>query len=364
MTHDISAPPERAALIRYGWNDELEKALEPYAGDGLVPARVTAEHRGAYELATEAGEVTGELAGRLRHDAGSQAELPAVGDWVLARPRPAESRASVHAVLPRRTKFSRKTPLLASEEQVVAANVDVVFLVSALTRDLNPRRIERYLVLAWESGADPVVVLNKSDLSADVAADVRRVEDVALGVPIHVTSTLAGRGLDELERYFAGNRTVALLGSSGVGKSTLVNRLVGSDVQTTKEIRADGRGRHATTHRQLIPLPSGGLVLDTPGMRELQLWEAPEGIDGTFDDIARLAESCRFRDCRHRNEPGCAVLAALADGTLAPDRLESHRALERELAHLERKRDQRAAAEERKRWRAITKEQRARKKPR
>ena len=364
MTHDPSAPPDRAALTLYGWSDELEQQLATHAEDDLVPARVIAEHRGAYVLASEVGELVGELAGRLRHDADRRADLPTVGDWVLVRPRLTEQRASVHVLLPRRTKFSRKTPWLATEEQVVAANVDVVFLVSALTRDLNARRIERYLTLAWESGADPVLVLNKSDLCADVVASVREVESVALGVPIHVTSSLEGAGLDELRPYFARNRTVALLGSSGVGKSTLLNRLVGRDVQVTKEIRADGRGRHATTHRQLVPIPGGGLLLDTPGMRELQLWEAPEGLDGTFDDIGELALSCRFRDCGHEHEPGCAVLAAIADGSLAADRLESFRALERELAHLERKRDQRAAADEQKRWRAIAKEQRARDKTR
>jgi ribosome biogenesis GTPase / thiamine phosphate phosphatase len=231
---------------------------------------------------------------------------------------------------------------------VVAANVDVVLLVSAFGDDLNVRRIERYLASGWESGAQPVIVLNKSDLADDLAAEVAEVEAVAFGVPVQVVSCLDGSGIEELATYFAGSRTVALLGSSGVGKSSLLNRLLGWERQEIAGLRGDGKGRHTTTQRELVPVPGGGLVLDTPGMRELGLWNAGSGVGETFADVTELAAECRFADCAHRTEPGCAVRAALADGRLAEDRLESYRKLERELRHLELKADPRARAEARK----------------
>ena len=223
--------------------------------------------------------------------------------------------------------------------------------MGAFGADLNVRRLERYLAAGWDSGADPVVVLNKSDLADDLAGATAAVEAVAVGVPVHVVSAADGTGLEGLARHLEGNRTAALLGSSGVGKSSLVNRLLGSERQDVAELRADGRGRHTTTYRELIPLPRGGLVLDTPGMRELGLWDADEGVDQTFADVAELAAACRFRDCAHEGEPGCAVLAAVADGRLAAERLESYRKLLRELRHLELKGDPRAVAEARKRRR-------------
>ena len=356
--------PHHPSLEALGWDEDFEQHLKEQQDDSLVPARVVAEHRGAYVLATGEDDVWAELSGKLRHAASGQGDRPAVGDWVAVRPAEDGGRAIVHAVLPRRTKFSRKAAWTETREQVVAANVDVVFLVSALNGDLNLRRLERYLALTWENGASPVVVLNKSDLCPNLAEAIAEVETITFGVPIVPTSGATGEGVDALRPYFQPNRTGALLGSSGVGKSTLLNHLAGGEVQRTSELRADGRGRHTTTHRELVPMPGGGLLLDTPGMRELQLWDASEGMDSTFADIAELAARCRFNDCHHESEPGCAVLAAVADGTLAPERLESYRKLLRELRALELRQDARLAAEERRKWALRAREGRARAKPR
>jgi ribosome biogenesis GTPase / thiamine phosphate phosphatase len=333
-------------LARLGWTPALEERFAPLAADGLEPARVAVEHRGAYLLYTERGERQAELSGRLRHAAGSRGELPAVGDWVVATEA---EPPLIQGVLPRRTAFSRQA---ANDhgltvEQVVAANVDVVFLVAGLDGDLNLRRLERYLTLGWESGAEPVVVLTKSDLCADVEGTVLEVGSAAIGVPVHPVSNLTGEGVDALRHYFAGDRTVAALGSSGVGKSSLVNRLAGEELMATGDLRADGRGRHTTTARQLLLLRGGGLYLDTPGMRELRLWESEEGLAATFEDVTAVAAGCRFADCSHESEPGCAVRAALADGTLDPERVASWRKLQRELRHLALKQDARLRSEAR-----------------
>jgi ribosome biogenesis GTPase len=261
-------------------------------------------------------------------------------------------------VLTRRSKFSRKAAGFETEEQVLAANVDILFLINALDQGPNVRRIERYLTLAWESGAIPVVVLSKTDLCDDPAAARELVEASAVGVDIHLTSTVTGEGVDELLSYVTGGRTVAVLGSSGAGKSTLINHLIGEERMATQEIREDGKGRHTTSHRELIVAPTGGLILDTPGMRELQLWDADEGIDQAFQDVAELASECRFRDCKHEGEPGCAVLAAVGDGSLEPERLESYRKLQRELHALEIKQNKRARSEERKKYRTQAKSMR------
>ena len=330
-----------------GWAPAFEDQFAPYAVDGLEPARVAVEHRGAYVVYTRRGEQPAELAGRLRHAAAERGELPAVGDWVATTPT---EPALIQAVLPRRTKFSR---LAANDhgqtiEQVVAANVDVVFLVAGLDGDLNLRRLERYLALGWESGAEPVVVLTKADLCADIGAALLEVESVAIGVPVHAVSNVTGEGVAELASYFGAGRTVAALGSSGVGKSSLVNRLAGEELMATGDLRRDGRGRHTTTNRQLLLLPAGGLFLDTPGMRELRLWESEEGLAQTFDDVAAAAALCRFADCSHEREPDCGVQAALANGSLAHDRYESWQKLQGELRHLAFKQDARLRSEARK----------------
>ena len=342
-------------LERLGWTDEIARTFESAAA-GLEPGRVAVQHRGLWMVVTEREEVLVEITGGLRH-AADPGELPVVGDWVGLRD------GLIDAVVPRTSKFSRKTPWTEVAEQVLVANVDVAFLVMGLDdRDFNVRRLERYLTTAWEGGATPVIVLNKTDLAYDLAQQLGEAEHVAFGVPVHAVSAETGEGVDELRRHFAGNLTVALLGSSGVGKSSLINRLLGEERFRIGELRSDGRGRHTTSHRELVAVPGGGVIIDTPGLRELQLWDADDGLDQAFVDVAELIAQCRFSDCEHRTEPGCAVKAALADGSLSPDRWESYQKLQRELARLERKLDPKLRSEQRKHWAAITKSHRHRRK--
>jgi ribosome biogenesis GTPase len=291
------------------------------------------------------------VAGRLRHAAEQRADFPAVGDWVAVETPAGGGDARIRAVLPRLTQFSRRAAGNPTEEQVVAANIDVVFLVSGLDHDFNLRRIERYLVTAWESGASPVILLNKADLVEDADARVEEVAGLAQGVPVHAMSATrpdaVHAAIDRVRAYLTRGRTAALLGSSGVGKSSIANALLGEARLPTHEVReSDSRGRHTTTGRQLVLLPDGGVLIDTPGMRELQLWETGEAVAGAFADIEALAEECRFRDCRHRSEPGCAVLAAITAGMLPEARLESFRKLQDEQAHQSRQQDERGRIEE------------------
>jgi ribosome biogenesis GTPase len=342
-------------LERLGWNDDVARQFEEHAA-GLTPGRVTVQHRGAWLVATEAGDELVAITGRLRHEA-PPGELPVVGDWVALR------AGLIDAVLPRSSKFSRKTPWTEISEQVLVANVDIAFLVMGLDeRDFSVRRLERYLTTAWEGGASPVIVLNKADLASDLDRQIAEVDSVAFGVPMHAVSAETGEGIEDLLPHLAGGRTAALLGSSGVGKSTIINCLLGEERFRTNEVRSDGRGRHTTTHRELVAIPGGGVIIDTPGLRQLQLWETDGGLDQTFVDIADLIAQCRFSDCEHRTEPGCAVKAALADGTLPRERWDSYLKLQRELAHLERKLDPKLRAEERKRWATFSKAHRQRRK--
>lgn len=346
-------------LNSYGWSDTLQQQFQSHAARGLSPARVTVQQRGLYVLATATGEATAQLSGRFAHEAEAGA-YPVAGDWVAAAVRPAETSATIHDVLPRRSAFLRKAVGGGHAAQVVAANADVAFLVASLNADLNARRIERYLATAWDSGGAPVVVLTKADLCPDAAVRKAEIEAVAIGVPVYVVSAVTGEGLDALGECFAPGQTAALLGSSGVGKSSLVNALVGAALMATRAIREDdARGRHTTTHRQLVLLPSGRLVLDTPGMRELGLWDADTGVTTTFADVEALTATCRFSDCAHETEPGCAVRAALAGGTLDGERWRSYGKLQRELAHLARKDDPRERAEQRKVWIQCAKNYRA-----
>ena len=330
-----------------GFDDGFAAALEPH--DNCIPGRVSAQHRGEYDVLTEAGELRARVAGRLRHEASSGADLPAVGDWVALREQ------TVVAVLPRRSAFLRKVNLGASEAQVLAANLDTIFVVTGLDADFSPRRLERYLTLAWESGAMPAVVLTKADLCADPYARLVEAEQVALGVSTHLVSNVTGEGIDELTPYLAPARTIALLGSSGAGKSSLANRLLGHEAQATKALAEDGTGRHTTTARELFRLPGGALLVDTPGLREVQLWDADDGIEQAFADVDELAAGCRFNDCAHLREPDCAVQAAIDEGRLPRERLQSYRSLQRELRRLAAKQDSRLRAEERKKRVAFAK---------
>ena len=330
-----------------GWDDAFAASLEPY--DNCIPGRVSAQHRGEYDVLTEAGEQRARVSGRLRHDASSGAELPAVGDWVALREQ------TIQGVLPRRSSFQRKVNLGAAEAQVLAANLDSIFVVTGLDADFSARRLERYLTLAWESGATPVVVLTKADVCDDPFALLVEAEQVAVGVPVHLVSNVTGEGHEELAVYLRPAATIALLGSSGVGKSSLANRLLGEDAQATKALAEDGTGRHTTTARQLLRLPGGALLVDTPGLREVQLWDADDGIDQAFADVDELASGCRFNDCAHMREPGCAVQEAIDEGRLPRERLQSYRALQRELARLARKQDARLRSEERKKRVAFAK---------
>lgn len=320
-------------LADYGWHDALALTFVPHAAAGLEPARVVCElRRNFYAVQTEAGEVLAECGGGFFHVAREPDQFPAVGDWVAVRRRPGEERADLHAVLPRRTKFSRRASGSEEIEQIVAANVDTVFLVSGLDRNFNPKRIQRFLVAAKESGAEAVVVLNKSDLCRDADAVRREVETLVPGVPVHITSTETRKGLKALATAYAlRGRTLAFVGSSGVGKSSLINALLRDEALPTGEVREkDSKGRHTTTRRELVLMPTGALVIDTPGMRELQLWGIEEGIEDAFADIRELALRCRFTDCGHTNEPGCAVRVAVSKGELPPQRLEQYRKLKAE----------------------------------
>lgn len=314
--------------------------MAPHAPKGLAPARVTLVYRKQLKVLSERGEHWARTGGSLLHHADSADALPAVGDWVAARVPPS-GEALVHAVLPRRSAFIRKVPGDHAAPHVLAANVDTVLVVMGLDGDFNLRRLERFLTLAWESKALPVVVLNKKDVAVDLEAKLSAAADIARGAALHAVSALANEGLAPLASLVGFGRTVALLGSSGVGKSTLVNHLVGEEVMATGAVRDDGRGRHTTSRRELILLPTGGAVIDTPGLREVQMWTAQDGLAKTFDDIEALARGCRFVDCQHQAEPGCAVKAALADGSLPQTRFDSWVELEKEMAWLSRPSDSR-----------------------
>jgi ribosome biogenesis GTPase / thiamine phosphate phosphatase len=336
-----------------GWDAFFLDAFTPYEADNLIPARVAARHHGPCELLTAHGRLGGVPAGKLDDD-----ELPVVGDWVAARPLDGERKAVIEAVLPRRTAFTRKEAWRRTVEQVVAANVDTMFLTTAFGADLNPRRVERYLTATWDSGANPVLIVNKLDQAFDPGGELAQVEAVALGVPVLAISAHTGEGLGELEPYLCRGRTVAVVGSSGVGKTTLVNRLLGGARHATAETGAGGKGRHTTTRRDLFPLPGGGLLLDTPGMRELQMWADEEALDSTFPEVAELAEGCHFGDCSHNGEPGCAVRAALQDGSLGDERYHAWRKQQRELRALAIRRDGRLRAEAKRHSKQMSRDQR------
>ncbi|MFL5952181.1 MAG: ribosome small subunit-dependent GTPase A [Gaiellaceae bacterium] len=333
------------ALDELGWDAAWMSAFEQLHEDNLVAARVAAQHRGAYVVWTESGELRTRAAGRLYYEHEVGEPVPAVGDWVGVR------GTTITSILPRRSAFIRKRAGFGSDEQVLAANVDTAFLLAGLDDDFSLRRLERYITTAWESGAEPVVVLTKADLCDDVGDALLQVESVAIGVSVYPISNVTGSGIEELAGQLRPGRTLVLLGSSGVGKSTLLNRLAGTELMRTGELAEDGTGRHTTTHRELVRLPGGALAIDTPGLRELQFWDGDVGA--AFEDIEALASECRFRDCAHSREPGCAVLGAVDEGTLTLDRLRSWRKFQRELESIAARTDHRLRVARKKRWKEI-----------
>ena len=348
---------DTSGLDLYGWDARTEALFEPHRVAGLQPGRVLVEHRGSYVVRVADGEIEAAVSGRFRHEATGAEDFPAVGDWVGISPATDGGQpAIIHAVVPRRSRFARPARGDIPGAQIVAANVDVVLVVGGLDHDFNLHRLERYVTLAWASGAEPLIVLNKADLCDDVPGRVADVTAIAPGVPVRVLSAREGRGLESLTPLLEAGRTVALLGSSGVGKSTIVNALLGWERQQVGEVRADDqRGRHTTTIRELVVTPSGALLIDSPGMRSVGMWDAEEGLAGAFADIQAFASQCRFSNCSHGAEPGCAVQAAIADGSLPVARLHSQQKLARESEALERRRDAAARAAGRRRNRILSK---------
>jgi len=324
-------------LFEMGLNDEMIKIYEEKYGD-LYLGRVTIEHKGLYRIITENGEVLGKISGKLQFDAGGRQDYPAVGDWVVIdRVDNQTGDAIIMSILPRKNKFSRKMAGKKFDEQIIAANIDVLFICMSLNNNFNLRRLERYIALAWDSMTVPVILLTKSDLCMDIEEKYQEVVNVALGIDILEVSVLTKRGLDDVKGYIKPGITLAFIGSSGVGKSTLVNELMGEGRLEVQDIGKDDKGRHTTTHRELMLIPTGGVLIDTPGMREIHLLDGDEGVEQSFSDIEELGKSCRYSDCSHEREPGCAVHKAINDGELTSKRLVSYMKLKREAEYMERK---------------------------
>ncbi len=342
-------------LSQYGYNIFFQNSFKEKDKETLLPGRIIEEHGKYFKVVTDLGILQSELSGKYQANLESGL-IPAVGDWIRVEKLPNEDKGIIQDILPRISKFSRKVAGTETIEQVIVTNFDTVFIFNSLNSDFNLRRIERYLVLAWESGAVPVVILSKSDLCSNVETKIYEVENIAPGVDVFAVSSLTGEGMDAIQKYFKPGKTIALLGSSGVGKSSLVNYLAGKEVLRVQEIRnQDDRGRHTTTHRELILLPNGSMIVDTPGMRELALWQVSDGVDATFSDIENLAQNCRFKNCQHDKEPGCAVQQAIDEGLLDEKRFESYLKLQREAEYIDSKVNQKARTELKRRGKELAK---------
>ncbi|MHC4600964.1 MAG: ribosome small subunit-dependent GTPase A [Planctomycetota bacterium] len=342
-------------LDALGWGPRFEGPFEAIDGRGLSPGRVAVEERERYLVFGKGEAVWARVSGRFRHEAQFRSDFPVVGDWVAFERRADGGACTIRAVLPRQGAYSRKVAGTVTEEQVLAANVDAVIIVCGLDGDFRPRRIERMLAPAYESGALPVILLNKADLCDGVGERVEEVALTAPGVPVHAVSALRGTGLESVREHLPPGKTAVLVGSSGVGKSTLINALIGQERQKVAEVRRAGdRGRHTTSRRELLLLPSGGMIIDSPGIREVQLWSEGEGLGEEFADVEALVFACRFRDCGHGNEPGCAIREALETGVLDRGRFGNYLKMKRELAHLASRRDRAARQNAKKRWKKIS----------
>jgi ribosome biogenesis GTPase / thiamine phosphate phosphatase len=336
------------------YNEIFQERSEQLENNSLVAGRISSQQKGTYSLLSQQGEFDAKLTGRFYYETQAAEDLPAVGDWVAFTPLD-NRQAMIEKVLPRKSKFSRKKAGDEAAEQIIAANIDYLFIVTSLNDDLNLNRLERYLLLCWESGAAPVIILSKSDLCTSFEQKLAEVETIAMGVPVIPVSAFENQGLGNLEQYLTMGKTAALVGSSGVGKSTLLNTLAGESLQAVREIRGnDSKGKHTTTHREMFQLKNGAFIIDTPGMRELQMWEGQEGISAQFKDIEEYADLCKFRDCKHENEPGCAVQKAIALGKLTEERFLSYLKLLKEIEYSIRRADKRLESLERKKWKKIT----------
>lgn len=344
-------------LKNIGFDDFFQKHLKNLNTEKFPIGRICAEYKENYKLFSECGELNANISGKFRNSCKTREDFPAVGDWIKFEYIKSENKAIIQEICPRKSKFSRKVAGIQTQEQIIASNVDFAFIVCALNYDFNLRRIERYLSLVWQSGATPVVILTKTDLCVDVQSKILEVENIAFGVDIHAVSNVSKVGIEVLEKYFINNKTVVLLGSSGVGKSSLINNLVKEKIMKVNILRNSiDKGRHTTTHKQMILLPNGGLIIDTPGIRELQLWDAEDGISQTFSDIKKIAESCKFNDCTHTNEPDCEVRKAINKGLLDENRLENYLKMQKEQDYLINRQTKSAAKVERDKWKAIHKQ--------